>query len=64
MYNFSMKNLFLKVPVELPNPSIPRGKHQSLLHAVGVGWYMKKLIEKLPPLNKRKLGKKSQEVED
>ena len=47
-----MKNMFQKIPVELPEPPIPKEKHQSLLHAVGGGWYMNKLSEKLPPLKK------------
>ena len=46
------------------NNLIQRKKHQSLLHTIGVGWYMNKLGQNLPPLNKRKLIKKSQEKED
>ena len=59
MYIFSMKN-FQKIPVELPKPSSPKEKHQSLLHAIGGGWYVEKLSQKLIPLKKRKLSKKSQ----
>ena len=54
----------LKIPVELPKPSSPKEKHQSLLHAIGGGWYTKKIIQKLPPLKKRRLRKKAQEKED
>ena len=54
----------MKIPVELSKPSSPKEKHQSLLHAVGGGWYMKKIIQNLPPLNIRKLSKKSHEKED
>ena len=43
MYFFNMKNMFQKIPVELPKPPSPRDKHQSLLYAIGGGWYMKKL---------------------
>ena len=64
MYFFAMKNMFNKTPVELPKPHSPREKYQSLLYDIGVGWYMRKLSEKLPPLKKSKLSKKSQEKED
>ena len=62
MYNFAMKKMFMKIPVELPKPPIPKEKHQSLLHAIGCGWYVKKLAQKLPPLNKRRLRKKHKKV--
>ena len=55
IYFENMKNM--KTPVELSKPPSPKEKHQSLLHSIGVGWDMKKLIEKLPTQNKRKLGK-------
>ena len=55
-----MKNMFQKIPVELLKPPSPKEKHQSLLHAIGDGWYMKKLSKKIPPLKKSKLRKKSQ----
>ena len=56
--------MFLKISVELPKQPIPKGKNQSLLHAIGCGWYVKKLVQKIPPLNRRRLSKKSQEEED
>ena len=59
-----MKKLFQKTPVGLPKPPSHKEKHQLLLHAIGGGWYMKKISEKLPTLKKRKLSKKSQEKED
>ena len=64
MYVFTMKFLFLKIPVELPKQLSPRGKHQSLSHDIGGGWYVKKLGQKLPQLKKRKLSKKSQKEGD
>ena len=59
-----MKNLFQKTPVELPKQPIPKEKLQSLLHAIGGGWYVNKLGQKLPPPKKRKLSKKYQKEED
>ena len=56
-----MKKLFLKISVELPKPTSPKKKTRSLLHAIEGGWYVKKLGQKLPPLKKRRLSKKSQE---
>ena len=55
-----MKNIFQKIPVELPNPLIHKEKYQSLLHDIRGGQYVKKLNDKLPHLKKRKLSKKSQ----
>ena len=43
---------FQKIPVELPKPPSTEEKHQPLLHAIGGGWYMKKISDKIPPLNK------------
>ena len=60
MYIFAII-FFLEIPVELPKSSIPKEKQQSLLHAIGGVWYMNKLSQKLPPLNKRSLRKKAQE---
>ena len=57
MYLFCYEKLFQKILVELPKPPIPKKKHQSLLHAIGGGWYMNKFGENLPPLNKRKINK-------
>ena len=49
-----------KIPVELPKQPISKEKRKSLLHAIGGGWYVKKLGQKLTPLKKSKLSKKSQ----
>ena len=35
-----------------------------LLHAIGGGWYMNRLSQKLTPLKKSKLSKKAQEKDD
>ena len=51
MYIFAMKKI-QKIPVELPKPYSPKEKHQSLLHTIVGGCYMKKLSQKLPPLKK------------
>ena len=59
-----MEELFHKIPVKLPNKHSPKEKLKSLLHDIGGGWYVDKLGQKLPPLNKRKLSKKRQEEED
>ena len=48
----------LKIPVELPKPSSPKEKHQSLLHAIGGGWYVKKLGQNIPPLKKKIINQK------
>ena len=55
-----MEELFHKIPVILPNKPSPKENRGSLLHAIGWGWYVEKLVQKLPPLNKRKLSKKRQ----
>ena len=60
----AMKNMFQKIPVELPKPPIPKEKHQSLLHDIRGCWYMNILSDKLPPLKKTKLSKKAQEKEE
>ena len=64
MYFFAMKNLFQKIPVELPKPASPKEENQSLLHYIESGWYMKKLSDQLPRLKNRKLRKKEQKKED
>ena len=51
---------FQKTPVEIPKPLSYREKYQSVLHTIGGGWYINKLNENLPPLNKSKLSKKTQ----
>ena len=56
--------MFQKIPVELRKQHSPKEKCKSLLHAIGGGWYVEKLGQKLPPLKKRKLSKKSQKEED
>ena len=53
-----MQDLFKKIPVQIPKPLSLKGKRQSLLNAIRGDWCMKKMNEKLPPLNKQKLGKK------
>ena len=53
-----MKELFQKIPVELPNQHIPKEIPRYLLHAIGGGWYLDKSGHKLLPLKKRKLSKK------
>ena len=59
-YVYICYDFFLKIPVELSKTYIPKEKHQSLLYAIGGGWYMNKLIQKLPTINKRTLIKTSQ----
>ena len=53
-----------KIPVEHPKQPISKEKRKSLLHAIGGGWYVKKLGQQLPPLKKRKLSRKTQKEED
>ena len=64
MYVFNMDKKFHKIPVELTKEPSPRKKRKSLLHAIGVGWYVKILGQKLPQLTKRRLIKKFQKEED
>ena len=52
--------MFQKIQVETPHPPCPKEKHQSILHAMGVGWYMKKLSDNLPPLKEMNLRRKAQ----
>ena len=56
-----MEELFHKIPFKLPYKTTPKEKRKLLLHAIGCGWYVDKLGQKLPPLKKRKLSKKGQE---
>ena len=49
-----MELLFQKIPVEIQNQTSTKEKHRSLLHAIGGGWYVEKLGQKLPTLKKRK----------
>ena len=41
MFFENMKNMFQKIPVELPKLLSHKGKSQSLLHDIGGDWYMK-----------------------
>ena len=59
-----MTALFYKIPVKLPNQPSQKEKRKSLLHAIGGGWYVDKLEQKLPSLKKRNLIRKWQEEED
>ena len=59
-----MENMIKKTPVELPKPPITKEKHQSLLYAIGGGWYINKLSENILTPKKIKLNKKSQENKD
>ena len=61
MYAFNMEKLFQKTPVELPKQPSSKEKDKSLLHSIGGGWYVNKLGQKLPALNKRRLRKTIQE---
>ena len=55
--------MFQKTPVDLPKELSYKKKRQSLLHAIGGGWFMNKINDKLPPLKKRKISKRLQEKE-
>ena len=59
-----MDLLFQKINVELSNQPSTKEKIKSFLHSIGSGWYVEKLGQKLPLLNKSKLGKKSPREED
>ena len=48
----------------MPNKPSPNEKLRSLLHAIGGGWCVEKLGQKLPLLNERKISKKIQEEEN
>ena len=43
-----MDLFFQKITVELPNQPSTKEKRKSVLHAIGGGWYMDKLGQKLP----------------
>ena len=58
MYFETMKNMFQKIPDELPNALINKEKRQSLFHAIGGDWYMNKFNEKILPLKKKETNKK------
>ena len=60
MYSEAIQKFFEKIPVQLPKPLSHREKRQLLLNSIGNNCYMKKINEKLPPLKKQKLIKKSQ----
>ena len=62
MYTHYMKLLFQKIPVELPNQPSPKEKRKWLLHAIVCGWYVEKLVQKLPPLQKRTFSKKNNKM--
>ena len=53
-----MIELIKQIPVKLPNKPSTKENRKSLLHAMGGGWYVEKIGQKLPPLKKIKLGKK------
>ena len=55
-----MKNIFQKIPVEIPKPFIHKKKCQLLLHPIGGDWYMNELNEKLSHLKKQKPSKNAQ----
>ena len=59
-----MEELFQKINIELPNQPSPKEKRKLLLHSIGGSWYVEKLGQKLPPLKKSKLSKRSQKEED
>ena len=59
-----MKELFHKIQVELTKKPSPREKRKSLLHAIGGGCYVDKLVHNIPPPKKRELIKKWKEEED
>ena len=52
MCSYFMKELFKKITVELPNQTITKENRKSLLHAIVGDWYVEKLGQKIPPLNK------------
>ena len=60
MYVLNMNKLFQKISVELNKQPSPKEKRKSLLHAIGGGWYVNKLGQKLPPLRISRLSKKPQ----
>ena len=64
LYTHNMNLLFQKINVELHNQHSPWVKLQSLLHAIGGGWYVYKLGQKISQLKKSELSKKSQKEEN
>ena len=64
LYTHYTEELFQKIPVKIPNQPSPKEKRKSLLHAIGGGWYMDKLGQKIPPLKKMKLSRKGHKEEN
>ena len=60
LYTHYIEELFQKIPVDICNQPIPSEKLKSLLYAIGGGWYVEKLGQKLPPPKNRKLSKNGQ----
>ena len=58
-----MDKLFQKIPVELTKQPSPK-KTKIVITFYWGGWFVKKLGQKLPPLNRIRLSKKSQKEED
>ena len=63
MYIEAIKGFFEKIPVELPKPQSLIEKLQSLLHAIGGEWYIKKKEQEYFTPKKAKNKQKSQEKE-
>ena len=56
-YTHNMDLLFHKINAGIPNQPIPKETRKFLLRAIGGGWCVEKLGQKLPPLKKSKLSK-------
>ena len=59
-----MKEMFTQIPQNVEIALTPKEKTPKLMTDIGVGWYMEKSARGLPPLQRTKLSKKSQESQD
>ena len=59
-----MKEMFKKIPQNVEKPLTSREKNQKFITDIGGGWYLKRCEMGLPPLNRKKLSKKAQEMHD
>ena len=48
----------------MTKPLSPKQKFQEIMTSIGGGWYMEKIIKRIPPIGRPKLIKKAQDNED
>ena len=58
-YRIAMKEMFKNIPQNVEKPLTSREKNLKLMTDIGGGWYLEKCQKGLPPLKRKKLGKKA-----